>query len=361
MNSSQAQRITGYNPTSSLLDTVPLTSESDTERLTRLQARKAVTKEQIYPLLALNSTLVEAYERTSRCAEDILLQEHTVTKENRMISWYCGKRWCSVCSAQKTANLTKGYWHAIEAMQNPMFVTLTVVAVSEHELKHRIKSMSASITKIKDRMRKRGMPLNGIRKVESNVNVEAQTYNPHYHFVVDGEVEANMLREEWLKSHVDVSAYHPSYEFIAQSGELFHTTINPEAQQVKVADEGSLVELFKYVSKSIVGKRFHAKEQDVINRAFLNVRAFQPFGNVRKASETSDIDINDEDAILDEDSTLRGEYRTIARCSWIQGDTYLWVCRSSGEVLCDMKLSNKALRAVNYTRASNRLKYIRTG
>jgi hypothetical protein len=281
MNSSQAQRITGYDPTSSLLDTLPLTAQS----LDKRASRKAVTKALIKPLLALNSTLQAQYERTDRCTDGLFLKEHTVSKEQKLFTNYCGKRWCSVCSAIKTGELMKGYFHAIEAMQEPMFLTLTVVSVEASELKPTIKAMTQTFKQIKNAMRMRNTPINGIRKVESNVNVEAQTFNPHFHLIIDGEAEAQTVRQEWIDRNPDV---------------------NPEAQKLIEADEGSLNELFKYVQKSIVGKRFHAKEQDVINRAFLNVRAFQPFGNVRKASETSDIDVNDKDTILDEDSTLQG-------------------------------------------------------
>lgn len=334
MNSSLAQKITGYDPSSSYLDTLQVTAQN----LDKRASRKAVTKALIKPLLALNSTLQAQYERTDRCADGLYLKEHTVSKEQKLFTNYCGKRWCSVCSAIKTGELIKGYFHAIEAMQEPMFLTLTVVSVEASELKPTIKAMQKTFRQITNVMRMRNTPLHGIRKVESNVNVQAQTFNPHFHLIIDGEAEAQTVRQQWIDRNEGVEA---------------------EAQKLITADEGSLNELFKYVQKSIVGKRFHAREQDAINRAFLNVRAFQPFGNVRKASTTSDIDVNDEHTVLDEGSTLQGEYRTIERFWWKQ-EIFNWVSYT-GEILYDANISSKARKAVNYIEASNRIRYVRTG
>jgi hypothetical protein len=334
MTTSLALKQTAYNPFLSSLDTLQLTAQS----LDKRASRKAVTKALIKPLLALNSTLQAQYERTDRCADGLYLKEHTITKDQKLFTNYCGKRWCSVCSAIKTGELMKGYFHAVESMQKPMFLTLTVVSVRENELKPTIKAMTKTFSQIKNLMRMRKTPINGIRKVESNVNVEAQTFNPHFHLIIDGEEEAKTVRQEWIDRNPDV---------------------NPDAQDLKEANSDTLNELFKYVQKSIVGKRFHAKEQDIINRAFLNVRAFQPFGNVRKASTTSDNDTNEEDIILDEDSTLQGEYRTITRFWWNQ-EIFNWVSYT-GEILYDAKISTKARKAVGYIEASNRIRYVRTG
>ena len=97
--------------------------------------------------------------------------------------------------------------------------------------------MNQIFTTINAKFRKRAQrgtanAMMGIRTLECNFNPIARTYNPQFHFLVNGQEAANLLRSEWIK------AWEPVY-------------LNPEAQQLKRAwkTERDLVELIKYEAK----------------------------------------------------------------------------------------------------------------
>lgn len=275
-----------------LLDTLHLTSES----LTKRAERKALTERQVEKLLQLDSPLLEQYERSSSCAMHFFHKEHTVTKEQKLFTAFCGKRWCSVCSAIKTAEMMNGYLKPIKSLPDLHFVTLTIPAVKRGELKQAFRSMQTTFTQIKDLFRKKGMKLSGIRKTECNYNPVADTYNPHYHLIVSGRKIALSLVDEWLSRNPECSVH---------------------AQDVKKADKRSLNELFKYQVKSLIGKKFYPEQQDQIYRAMNGIRAFQPFGNVKKCSVTNDNSLDDtEPDIADDETSQTGEWVTLGVYSW---------------------------------------------
>jgi hypothetical protein len=140
------------------------------------------------------------------------------------------------------------------------------------------------------------MKLSGVRKLESNHNPIEDTYNPHYHLILSGRIEAMTLIDEWLTRNPKCS---------------------PEAQDIQQADDDSFKELFKYTVKSLVNDEFHAEAQDTIYRAMFGVRAFQSFGDVKKSSVTNDNYSDDTDlAIEDVDDSQTGEWVTLGVYTW---------------------------------------------
>jgi hypothetical protein len=190
--------------------------------------------------------------------------QYTKTGKLKVTANYCGKRWCSTCSARKTAEMLSSYEHILDHMKDPQFVTLTIVAVTQEQLKAEVRRMAKTFARCKDSMRKKGFILYGIRKIESNYKITKGTFNPHYHLIIDGIDNAIELVREWMKHNKGT---------------------NRRAQKIKQADKGTLKELFKYTTKQVTGKRkksFHAQAQDAIYRAFLGVRTFQTFGKIKK-------------------------------------------------------------------------------
>lgn len=248
---------TGY------LDTLPLTVElsgnSQCDKLIKRGIRKAISHAQAKKLLELDTPLSKQYERTMFCGSSL-----KVMSDGSVKSWFCGKRWCPVCSANKQGEMINGYQEAVNSMEEPYMVTLTVPAVKFSELSEAIKGLPHAFRLIKDTLRKQGIKLRGIRKIECNYNPKKETYNPHYHMLVDGEIEARALYHYWLR-------YHPEAV--------------PEAQDIKKAQEGTLKELVKYTTKTIVGKKFYPHATDNINKALRGVRTFQAYGGIRKAQE----------------------------------------------------------------------------
>jgi plasmid rolling circle replication initiator protein Rep len=276
-----------------LLDTLQLTSEL----LSKRAERKLITKAQVECLMHLDSPLREQYERTYICGEHVYHKQHTVTGEQKVFTGYCNKRWCTVCASHKTAEMMNGYLEPLKELPDLHFVTLTVVSVIGDELKDRMKSMQSTFVQIKDSMRKKGLKLSGVRKLESNHNPIENTYNPHYHLILSGRIESLTLVDEWLTRNPDCSI---------------------KAQNIQVADDDSFKELFKYTVKSLVDNEFHPEAQDTIYRAMFGVRAFQSFGDVKKSSVTNDNHSDDTDlAIEDVDDSQTGEWVTLGVYTWI--------------------------------------------
>lgn len=208
------------------------------------------------------SPLNKAYRRTFFDCGQVIIQEGRKLK-----SGYCNARWCNTCNRIRTAKLVKGYKKAIESMNDPFFVTLTVPNVKPEELGYSIKKMIKNIVLI-IKNRRRETEINGIRKLECTYNYSRNDYHPHLHFIVDGRENAEYLKKEWLLR-------------------------NPEAehfcQDTRRALPGSEMELFKYttkiVSKSQNGFEIYIEPLDIIFQAMNTLRTFQSFGKVRKVNE----------------------------------------------------------------------------
>ena len=274
-----------------LLDTIQLTDEKASKRA----ERKLLTQLQVQNLMQLDSPLYSAYERTSTCSGYLFLKKHSVTGETKLTSNYCGKRWCSVCSATKTAEMMQNYKESLESLPDLYFVTLTVVSVEASQLKDRIKQMNETFKQIRNLMHKRGISFNGFRKTESNYSTELNTFNPHYHLIVSGELQAKTLLDLWLERN---------------------PTSKIDGQDIQKADSDSFMELFKYQFKAVVSAQFNPQAQDTIYRAFNGIRAFQPFGNVHKSPTNNDVSLEASEYGVEADNPLEGEWQTV--------DVFVW-------------------------------------
>ena len=212
------------------------------------------------------SPLNKAYRRTLFDCGALIIQEG-----QKLTSRYCNGRWCNTCNRIRTAKLTEGYKKPLEAFQEPYFVTLTIPNVSADILKMTVKTMLKDYQLI-IRSRRRKTAINGIRKIECTYNAQRDDYHPHFHAIIDGRENAKYLIDEWLKRNQSAS---------------------PDAQDMRIADKGSLSELFKYTTKIVSkskkqGFRIYIKPLDVIFQALHGMRTFQPFGNVKMVNEDID-------------------------------------------------------------------------
>jgi hypothetical protein len=155
---------------------------------------------------------------------------------------------------------------------NPYFVTLTIPSVYEHQLKGTILGMGNTFRQIKDLFRqqkKRGTidwVFRGIRNTECSYSPTLNAYHPHFHLIVEGEAAANALVDEWLNRYYSVGAL-------------------ASGQDIRPAKEGSIKELFKYVTKMILKQNGVVSDNryalDVIYQALYKCRTIQPF-NINK-------------------------------------------------------------------------------
>lgn len=234
------------------LDTLAQLTRNPEENLLKKAQRKAITVFLSGKLIELNTKNIQAYRNMYYC-NSVLLQEDQELKTS-----YCKSRFCLVCAAIKTANLINGYIPELKKMDDAQFMTLTIKAVPAKGLGHAINNMLKDFRKINQTLNKyHKIKLTAIRKLECNYNERRETYNPHFHLIINGLGNAIMVRDMWMK---------------------LNPRSNLKGQDIRPADNDSMIELFKYATKIIYKGTIHAKSLDVIYTAFRRRRVIQPIG-----------------------------------------------------------------------------------
>lgn len=222
-------------------------------------------------LAGLNSELEKPYRNTTYCSGTLIQTGRKFTAS------YCGNRWCSVCNRIRTMKLIKGYSGPIKELKDARFVTLSIPNVKAQDLRDSILSMNHVFKQIVDLFKKRkdrGLQdwrFVGLKKIECTYNVLADTYHPHFHLIVEGEVVASSLIDEWLKRF---------------------KTASIKAQDSVAVTKGVEQELFKYVTKMLTkmdkGYGVHLVSQDVIFRALRGLQIFKAISMKMEVSEDID-------------------------------------------------------------------------
>lgn len=251
------------------LDTLAL---GGTKEISNPLNKRARNKDFTIPLsvslASLKSDLEKAYRNSVYCSNTLSQTGKRIT------SSYCGNRWCSVCNRIRTMKLIKGYSAPIKALKDARFVTLTIPNVTSEYLREAILNMNHVFKNIVDlfkKRKKRGLQdwkFVGLKKIECTYNKRADTYHPHFHLIVEGEVAANSLIDEWLNRFKNASR---------------------EAQHSTVITKGAEQELFKYVTKTLTktdrGFGVYLASQDVIFRAFRGLQIFKSVSMTMEVSE----------------------------------------------------------------------------
>jgi hypothetical protein len=207
---------------------------------------------------------------------------------------------------------------ALEKMEDKYFLTLTRKNVPAHKLKATIKEMVKLVAKLITRLRrkdsrgKRYLNFSCLRKLECTYNEVTNEYHPHFHFILDNQLAAQLLRDQWCQA----------WGIDTHTGKQI---ADPAGQDLKKADNKAVQELFKYFTK-VISKtkdkpdyRIHVAALDQMFRAMKGLRTFQPTGVIKSVSE----DI--------EELTAEETGRSIQACwSWLGND---WVDRETGELL----------------------------
>ena len=131
-------------------------------------------------------------------------QEKLISADGRIYGHYCKNRFCTLCNANRKAELINKYLPIIKTWDDPQFVTLTVLSVKERNLKKWVDAMFRAFTIIKKRCyqrhrRGKGVKLVGVKSLECNFNPKTKTYNPHFHLIVANNEVAETLRVEWQR------------------------------------------------------------------------------------------------------------------------------------------------------------------
>lgn len=249
-----------------------------------------------------NSPLVKSYWNTYHCIESINFDE-----EGHTHTHHCKNRWCLACNAIRTAKLIRGYSPALKAMKNPYFVTLTLpnCEPTVDALRETMDFMYKTFRDVTQSKVCRKMKFQMLRKFECTISEKYGNFHPHFHVIIDGEEEAKELLNGWLKRV-------PS--------------ANDNAQNIRKADVGSMIELFKYFTKIFTktedNKRHlpDAQKLDAIFCAISGRRTFQPYGQIKLIHEDF------------EDYELTEELKELASKVFFWNE-YDWVDEVSGEVL----------------------------
>lgn len=233
------------------LDTLEHLSLNPADTLLKKAKRKALTVFLSSKLIGLNNKNIQAYRNMYYC-------NSTLKQEGQeLVTTYCKNRFCLVCNSIKTANLINGYLPELQKMEEPKFMTLTIKAVKAEKLKGAIDQMQKDLRYINQYLNKvHGIKIRAIRKLECNYNEKYNTYNPHFHLIIDGLYEAESVLKLWMDRN---------------------QRSNLKGQDIRDADLNSMKELFKYATK-IFSKGMHIKSLDIIYTAFRNKRVVQPLG-----------------------------------------------------------------------------------
>jgi len=248
-----------------LLDTLEVTSEiffcKSHETLYRYALRKHRTNEKVKLLYDVSGN--KDYWKAWHC-NNILLR-----KAQNIKGSLCRTRVCNHCSIIKQSELINGYQAPLQELAKAdelFFVTLTAPTVKERQLKAEIDKRYKAWSKVKDKLRKQGYSINGIRKLETTYNISKVWFHPHFHIIIQGETEARLLLKYWMK------------EF--PKANLGGQDIRPIGTEAK-----DLMEVFKYATKDIVIDIETAYATDIILKALKGRRVFQTYGKIRKVKE----------------------------------------------------------------------------
>jgi len=236
---------------------------ADTARdLKKRAVRVAKTKKLIYPLIDLHSPIENQYWQSYHCCRDLKQEGQYLTAK------YCNKRWCFECNAIRAAKMINGYKPVFEKFPGTQFVTLSRPNVSADKLLTEVEDLVHTFELVRRHLRERkNMNLKGIRKLEVTYNNRVNSFHPHFHLIVDCLATAKMIVNEWLFRNPTASA---------------------EAQHIRKADEGSYIEMFKYVTKEIVKPQTPAEAKDLIFQSINGKRIYQAFGIKKHISEDVD-------------------------------------------------------------------------
>lgn len=273
------------------------------------RARRKYFSSKLIPLLADAASarndykLKKSYWSTWHCCRDLF-----VRVDGKVVSpCYCKQRWCLVCASIRTASHINRYSPIIESWGGKQFVTLTEVNCVKDMLPNRIEAMSSILKTIVVNQKRRhqrstsNWKIVGFRKFECTYNARSNTYNPHFHMIVETEQMAKYLVDEWL---------------------LRNPLAGSKGQDRRFTTPGTEKELFKYEAKIITSssngnRSIHAESLDWIYHCIRGKRTFSGIG-IKVSNDF--IDDNDKGLYVPLLSTY----------SWEGND---WVDNNSGELL----------------------------
>lgn len=302
------------------LDTLVQIRKSNSEPLETLRKR-ANAKAMNYPILGalmdLKSELYDHYRKATSCCDKI------DQSDGKLTSRYCNSRACMVCNRIRTAKLLNAYSPLFKHLKNPYFLTLTKPTVVADKLRDGIGETVKQFSKINDVLRKRGIKIDCLRKLECTYS--KGRFHAHLHLIVEGKEIAEMILAEWMKRN---------------------PTSSSQGQCLKKANKETLSELFKYVAKPPIKKdgTLNAWALDRILCAMYRKRTLQPYGLFRSKPVTEDV--------TPEDATLIVEDQDYDLYVWHQ-PTLDWISTETGLTLSGHQPTEKLLQFLTLNKSTH--------
>lgn len=302
--------------------------------------RKTITQIMMLNLITIaqengEPELEKSYWNTYYC------QQNIITADGRLYGKYCKNRFCTLCCANRKAEMINKYYPIMKDWEEPYFLTLTVKSCKAHQLKGYISSMLKTFQKIIEKYRKRnqrgtGLKLIGVKSLESNFNPKAKTYNPHFHIITKEKWMAEVIKKEWLARSKKGYALHWCQKILPIS--------NLETGLIEIIKYGSKIFTepdLKNKAKQIDTAQIYLKALDTILTAMKGKRIFDRFGfNAPKKTCIKFIP-----------AKLLSNYR-----EWdYDQESCDWVDTITGEVLTDYKIPShlQAILQNNINNISN--------
>lgn len=324
-NVTQKNRIVTRSPLDKLADVANTALDKDfnknnnennnngIEKLRKRARAKYVTNSVTLRLTRLESTLHKSYLNTFFCASELVQTGDKITGK------YCNNRWCIVCNRIRTAKLIQGYNAVLEALPDKYFVTLTIPNVTRNDLSVTIRRMITNMSVIIKHIQYKKFNIKLLRKLECTYNPVRNDFHPHFHLIVSGDQLSRVIVDTWMKIYPEA---------------------NRQAQDIRKADRGAVIELFKYFSKIISKGSIYAEPLDVIFRAMYRRRVFQPIG-IKKIEE----DIKELQSEI-----YAGLIEAERVWSWIEHD---WIDKETGEMLTGYEPSEVLITMLKNNHESN--------
>ena len=270
---------------------------------------KHLTQNIARSLADLNSDLKKSYWNTYYCAN--ILEQH----EQKITSKYCKNRFCIVCNRIRTANLIADWMPVLKKMNEPVSLTLTIPNCKGEDLKDEIRRMKGVFEQIRNLYKKRGVTIQALRKLEVTFNPKTLLFHPHFHVIINGLDLANNILLDWMQRFPEC---------------------NIKGQFIQRADDNSLFELFKYVTKFVSNKKgIYIRALDTIFTAMYGQRTFQAYGLKKEVNE-------------DIEKLISEIYKDVeakeTTWSWIEDD---WIDLKTGECLTSYKPSEQMMTLIS--------------
>lgn len=291
--------------------------------------KKLITQWINSPLIKLESPLKRYYSNAYYCSHKLEQLGDSVSAK------YCNCRTCITCNGIRTAVYIKNYGEQIFELESPQFVTLTAPTIwctDAETLRYEVNRREGIWRKIYDNARnlKTGrIFLKGLKSMEVTVRPD-DYYHIHFHFIIQGQNEAEWLKSQWLKHFPDAMPYLQVIKpLTTREGllEVFKYGTKFSGKEKKLVN-GNIIEVYKTVEPHRL---------DIVIQALYKKPLIAPFGGIRKVK---DEDVNDIVESVSIEDLASAENRT-----WEWAFETDWFAQDTGEKFSDFVPSD-ALKSV---------------